>query len=77
MTYESLESVVLRILFSGSLLLVAIACLERVANFFGYTVLAEIRYPAGRMLEFAAAFLIVVIALLLRQIRNELKTSAK
>ena len=75
MTFEKLVSLALRIVFAGSLVLVGLACLERVANFFGYTVLAEVRYPAGRLLEFASAFLIVVIALLLRQIRDELKTS--
>jgi hypothetical protein len=73
MTIEKLASLVLRITFAGSLLLIGIACLERLLNYFGYTILPEAVYSPGRLLEFAAVFVIVVIALLLRQVRDELR----
>jgi hypothetical protein len=41
-------------------------------RFFGYTILQQ-TYKPGRLLEFAAIFLIFVIALLLRQVRDALK----
>jgi hypothetical protein len=73
MSLEKLLSMTMRVLFVGSLLLMAIAVLERVSNFFGYTILPDATSSPGRMLEFAAIFLIVVIAFLLRQVRDELK----
>jgi len=77
MNFEKLASVALRITFLGSLLLIASACVERFVNFFGYTILPEPRYSSGRMLELAAVFLIAVIALLLREVRDELRTAHK
>lgn len=73
MTTEKLASMALRLAFVGSLLLIGTACLERLVNYFGYTVLPETTYSPGRMLEFAAVFLIVVIAFLLRQVRDQLR----
>jgi hypothetical protein len=73
MNLDKLTSLLLRVLFTGSLLLMSTAVVERIVNFFGYTILPETSYSSGRLLEFAAIFLIVVIALLLRQVRDELK----
>jgi len=77
MISEKLASLALRLTFTASLILVVTACTERIANFFGYTILPEPRYSPGRMLEFATVFLVAVIALLLRQVREALRTGAR
>jgi ABC-type proline/glycine betaine transport system permease subunit len=51
--------------------LLAIAVSEVLANSFGYTITRG-TYTAGRLLEFAAVFLLFVVTLLLRQIRDQL-----
>ena len=62
--------------FSRALFLIAaaaiiVAFLEWIAEFFG---LGFIRtYDPGRLLELAATFLVFVIAVLLRQVRDELR----
>ena len=68
----SLESVMSRMFFFAAFLLLAIAVLERLVNYFGFTILGS-GYSAGRMLEFAGIMLLFVIALLLRQTREELR----
>ena len=77
MNLEKLASLALRVVFVGSLVLMGMACLERVVNFFDYTILPEPRYSPARMIEFATSFLIVVIALLLREVRDELRSARK
>lgn len=57
--------------FAASLLLVG-AVFERILNHFGYTYLSS-GYTPGRMLEFAGIMLLFVIAILLRQAREELR----
>ena len=57
-----------QILFFGALLLGGVAVLERLFNFFGYTLLREY-YAPWRLLEFAAIALLFVIALQLWEIR--------
>jgi hypothetical protein len=69
---EKLMSFISRLFFLASFVLVTLALFDRVLNLFGYTILRG-GYTSGRMLEFAAIMLIVVIALLLRQIRETLK----
>ena len=61
-----------RVLFFAAFLLLAAAILERVVNYFGYTILGA-NYTPGRMLEFAGIMLLFVIAMLLRQTREELR----
>ena len=73
MNPEKLTSVSLRVLFLGSLLLMPTAVLEPAVNFLGYTILPDMTYSPGRLVEFSAIFMIVVIVLLLRQVREELK----
>lgn len=74
MDLEKLNSIVYRIFLFGSFLLLAIAVLEFVLNRFGYTVLQAIGgYTAGRLLQLAALLLTFVLALLVRQVREELK----
>jgi hypothetical protein len=55
-----------------SFLFLIVAVIERVFNFFNYTIIAE-RYTPGRLMEFAAIFLLFVIALILRSIREEMR----
>ena len=73
MEFEKLNSIVCRIFFFGSFLLLAIASLERVVNLFGYTFLAGLHYRPARLLDYAAVLLMFVLALLLRQVREDLK----
>ena len=68
---ETLQSLVLRILFVGAFALMAVAVLEWLANLLGYTVLLEATRPS-RLLEISATVMIFVIALVLRQIRDRL-----
>lgn len=64
----ALTSLLNRLFFTAAFLLLAVAVLDRISNFFGYTIL--VGYPAGRLLEFSAIMLLFVIALLLRQTRD-------
>ncbi len=59
-----------RPLFIIALLLLAIGGLERLANVVGYTVTSN-TFTAGRLLEISALLATFVIAILLRQIRDE------
>ena len=72
---EKLISLFSRVLFLGAFVLMGLAVAERFANAAGYTILRQTSYTAGRLLEFAAIFLIFVVAILLREIREELKGS--
>ena len=72
MSYDKLNSIVCRVCFGVAFVFVAIAVLEKVVNLAGYTVLRG-SYPPGRMFEFAGILSILVVVLLLRQIREQLK----
>ena len=72
MTLDNLNSLISRLFFFMAFLLLAGAVVERAANTFGYTILRE-TYTAGRLLEFSVVLLIFVIALLMRQVREQLK----
>jgi hypothetical protein len=72
MAVDKLASLACRFLFAMAFLLLSLSVLERVALQFGYTILGG-SYGAGRLLEFAAIFLLFVIALLLRQVRDQAK----
>jgi hypothetical protein len=67
-----LNSVVARGFFFGAVVLLALAGMEWIANVFGLEILKPF-YTAGRLLEFAAILLVFVIAILLRQVREELR----
>lgn len=60
----------LRLAFFVAFLLLAIAAFEYVVNVFGFTILRTL-YTPGRLLEVAAVMVLFVVALLLRQIRDE------
>jgi hypothetical protein len=66
---DKLSHYVCRGLFGISFVLVALAILDRVLGSFGWT-LSFIDYDPGRLLEIAAILAVFVIALLLRQIRE-------
>ena len=72
MNLAKLNSLGSRLFFIAALVLLALAVLERAAHVIGLTILQG-TYTAGRMLEFSALLVIFVIALLLRQIREELR----
>ena len=69
MASDKLTSFLNRMFFFAAFLLLAIAIVDRLVSFFGYTILGS-AYTAGRMLEFAAIMLLFVVALLLRQVRE-------
>lgn len=73
MILETVTSIVARIFFLGSFLLLAVAGLEKVINLLGYTFGETIHLTPGRLLEWASILLLFVLALLLRQIRDEVK----
>lgn len=74
MSFEKLNSIVYRLFFLGAFVLLGLAVIERAVNVWGYTILRGY-YTGGRLLEFSAILLIFVIALVLRQVREELKKS--
>ncbi len=75
MNYDKVTSLLSRIFVVAVFALVAVAAIEEIANLSGYTVLHE-AYRPGRLLELAAALAVIVIALILRQIRDDLRRKA-
>jgi hypothetical protein len=71
MSLEKMVSVASRLFFLIAFVLLGFAVIERMANAAGYTILRV--YSGGRLLEFAAVLLIFVIALQLREMKEELK----
>jgi hypothetical protein len=72
MSYNNAMTVLYRVFTFGALALIALAVLESVANTFGYSLVRE-SYRPGRLIEFAAMSAVLASALLLRQIREELR----
>ena len=70
---DQLSSLACRAFFVIAFALLALAALQWLANR-GGTALMWPWYEAGRLLEFSAIFMIFVVAILLRQIRDGLKT---
>ena len=60
-----------RSFFTVACVLLLLAIWDRILQLFGWTI--DWYYEAGRVLEFSAIMMIFVIALLLRQIREQLK----
>ena len=61
-----------RIVFIGASAAILLAFLELGAQFFGTSLIGNL-YPSGRIIELAAALLVLVIAITLREIRDELR----
>jgi preprotein translocase subunit SecY len=70
MSLEKLVSLASRLFFLGAFVLLALAVLERSANAFGYTMF---NLRGGRLLELAVVLLVFVIAMQMRELREELK----
>jgi hypothetical protein len=68
-------SVINRVLFLGAGLLFVFAIAEKIANAAGYTIINQ-AYAPGRLLEFAAIMVLFVVALLLREIRDDGRRAA-
>ncbi|HOX41918.1 MAG TPA: hypothetical protein PK263_07090 [bacterium] len=75
MGLEKIISIGCRVLFYIALILLLTALGEKASNLAGYTFLQKTTYSPWRLLEFAAIFLLFVITMVLRQIREELKQS--
>ncbi len=71
MSLERLFSLASRLFFVGAFVLLGLALIERIANASGYTILRV--YRGGRLLEIAVVLLVFVIAMQLREMREELK----
>jgi hypothetical protein len=65
-----------RTLFIMASVALAVAFLEWIGGFVGFSLTGEM-YTAGRLVELAAALLVFVVAVLLRQIRDELRTGQR
>jgi hypothetical protein len=74
MNYDRLASLVSRAFVFGAFVLIALGVIEYVANMLGYTVIGLAHTPS-RLIELGAALTVIVIALLLRQIREQLRKS--
>ncbi len=72
MKADKVTSILSRLFLSGAFVLIALAVSERMGEFLGYTITRPY-YTAGRLVEFSTMLLVFVVALLLRQIREELK----
>ena len=65
-----------RTLFVAAFFLAALAVLEKLVNFFGFTIVLLGNYTPSRMLELAALALLFVIALQLREIKKAPQSGA-
>jgi TRAP-type C4-dicarboxylate transport system permease small subunit len=73
MTCEKMISAVSRLFFFAAFVLLGLELIERISKGAGYTIVLLGRFSAGRLLEIAAILLVFVIAIQLREIRQELK----
>ena len=70
MNFEKFVSVASRVFFAGAFVLLGLGVLERSANAFGYTI---VHLRGGRLLELAVVLLVFVIAMQIREVREEIK----
>ncbi|HKQ61393.1 MAG TPA: hypothetical protein VJS92_08870 [Candidatus Polarisedimenticolaceae bacterium] len=72
---DKLFSLVSRVFFAAAFGLLGLVLVEKAVNLAGFTILSSryLNYSTGRLLEFASVLLLFVLALLLRQLREELK----
>ena len=71
MNVDKLSSYGSRLFFTAALVLFVVAVLQWLLTRLG--VAFQVGYDAGRLVEFAAMFLLPVVVVLLRQIREELR----
>ncbi len=72
MNLDNLNSVVSRICFFGGIAFLVLVPLEELARWFGSSLLTR-TYQQETLLNVGAVLFVVVIVLLLRQIRDELR----
>ncbi len=72
MDFDTISKYLARTLFLIASAAIAVAFIEWPMQLFGKSIVGEM-YSAGRLLELAATLLVFVIAVILRQIRNELR----
>lgn len=75
MNIESVLRIAARAAFVGAVGAIALGFIEWIVQLFGQSLIAN-AYAPGRLLELAAALLVFVIVVLLRQIRDELRQRA-
>ena len=73
MNLETIYKYFARTIFIIASVGIVVAFLELIGDFVGFSLTGG-TYAAGRLVELAAALLVFVIAVLLRQIRDELRT---
>ncbi|MCH9004546.1 MAG: hypothetical protein IH838_04555 [Proteobacteria bacterium] len=61
-----------QVIFVGASAAIVLAFLELGVQFFGTSLIGSL-YPPGRIIELAAALLVLVIAIVLREIRDVLR----
>jgi hypothetical protein len=71
MSGNKMTSLASRIFFGVALLALLFGALEKIVNLAGYTILRV--YTPERLLEISVAFAVLVMVVLLRQIRQELR----
>ena len=72
MNLDSLNSLMSRSSFAVALIAFGVAVVEKLFNLFGFTLLRGVYSPA-RLLDIGVVALVLVITLLLRQVREELR----
>ena len=72
MDADKLSSQASRVFFTAAFTLFAVSVIEWCLSWFQVSIFGR-TYTPGRLMEFAAISLVFVIALLLRQIREELR----
>ena len=74
MNMQTLLHNMARLAFLGASAAIALVFLELIATFLGISLIGKM-YSLGRILELAATLLVFVIAIMLREIRDELRTN--
>lgn len=74
MSFDIIYKHFARTVFVMAFIGITVAFLELAGDIFNISITGG-RYTAGRLLELSAALLVFVIAVLLRQIRDELRAS--
>jgi hypothetical protein len=75
MNYDKVTSLVARVVVLAVAVLIALGVIEGAANVLGYTFIHEAHKP-GRFFALGAELTVIVIALLLRQIRDQLRKTS-
>jgi hypothetical protein len=74
MSIDKLVSLMSRLCFLGAFVFAGLGVIERIANAAGYTVVPGYQHQTSRLIESAVVLLIFVIAMQLREMKQELKS---